>query len=134
MSCLSIGKKNVKPGETVTVSLKVTNTGGERGNYVVELEIDGEIKTKDVSLNPDQTEEISFKTSEEEPGSYDISVGELSRSFEVVEPVSSPEFKVSNLTIQKDSLDLCFERRTNIVWFTTRKINKSTSWENKYKI
>ncbi|KXA90911.1 hypothetical protein AKJ63_02100, partial [candidate division MSBL1 archaeon SCGC-AAA259D18] len=104
LSDLIVENRTVEVGDSVTVSVKVTNTGNKEGTYTVNLEVGEKVKTRDVSLNPDQTEKVSFKVSMRNPDTYNLKVGKYSKSIEVVEPVSPPEFKVSQLSISSENV------------------------------
>ncbi|KXA92198.1 hypothetical protein AKJ64_03770 [candidate division MSBL1 archaeon SCGC-AAA259E17] len=86
VSSLNLSKEEVKQGETTTASVKVTNTGGKKGTYTAELSIDGEVKTQSVTLKPDENERVTFQVSREKAGTYEIKVGELSKSLNVKQP------------------------------------------------
>ncbi|KXB06286.1 hypothetical protein AKJ51_03955 [candidate division MSBL1 archaeon SCGC-AAA382A20] len=60
---LILGKEEVNPGETTTIEVEVKNTGGKEGTYTVELSINGEIKTRSVSLGPGVYRMVPFKIS-----------------------------------------------------------------------
>ncbi|KXA90140.1 hypothetical protein AKJ62_01545, partial [candidate division MSBL1 archaeon SCGC-AAA259D14] len=100
----SISEENVGLGEEVNVSVEVINNGEEGGTYAVELSIDGEIRTKNISLKPDENQKVTFEILKQKPGSYNLEVGKYSKSIEVVEPVSPPEFKVSQLSISSENV------------------------------
>ncbi len=85
VSDLSITPKESKTGETVTISVNVTNDGEEEGTYLVELMINGQIaKDAEVTLGAGQSEEVTFAVSAAEPGQYEVVVSGLSGEFTVV--------------------------------------------------
>jgi len=86
VSNLNLSKEKVKQGETTTVSIEVTNTGGKKGTYTAEISIDGEVKTQSVTLKPDESEKVTFKLSREKAGNYQIKIGKLSKSLNVKKP------------------------------------------------
>jgi len=72
-------------GEEVTISVEVTNTGGQHGSYAVNLIANGILReTKEISLEPGQTQKIVFLVSENEPGDYVIQIGNLSGEFQTL--------------------------------------------------
>ena len=84
---LDLSSEQVKPGEPVTISAEVTNTGGSEGSYDVNLTINGDVEqTKTVTLAPQETETVAFTITEVEPGSYSVSIGSLTRVFTVTAP------------------------------------------------
>ena len=88
VSDLSIKPAQVKPGEAVTISLLVSNTGDESGEYIVSLKINGvEEAEKSVTIAAGGSEIITFSVTKGETGNYSVSVNVLSGSFTVVAPV-----------------------------------------------
>jgi len=84
ITSLDLSSEQVKPGEPVTISAKVTNTGGSEGSYTMNLTINGEVEqTKTVSLAPQATVTVAFTVTEREPGSYRVSIGGLTDEFTV---------------------------------------------------
>lgn len=81
----------VQPGEPVTISVLVTNTGGSEGNYTVFLEING-VKEAEQSLTivAGSSKTVTFSVSRVEPGTYSVAVEGLSTSFTVLVPQSEP--------------------------------------------
>jgi hypothetical protein len=85
-SGLSITPAEAKTGETVTISLNVTNDGDETGNYVVELKINGAtIDSQTVTLGGGQSDVVSFNVSTSEAGTYEVTAFDLSGSFTVTQ-------------------------------------------------
>jgi len=89
---LYISPGEVGIGETVTISVLVTNTSAVAGSCELELKINGEVEaTKEVTINAGASEEVTFTTVKDVTGSYLVEVRELSGSFTVKEkPVSPP--------------------------------------------
>ena len=86
---ISLGEVNI--GETVTISVLVTNTGNTAGSFEVTLKINGEVETtKEVTLNAGASEEVTFATAKDVPGSYSVDVQGLSGSFTVREKPAPP--------------------------------------------
>jgi len=70
-------------GKEATISVEVTNTGGQHGSYAVNLITNGLLReTKETSLEPGQTQKIVFLVSENEPGDYTVQIGSLSGEFQ----------------------------------------------------
>jgi plastocyanin len=91
-----VSSAEVNPGETLTISVSVTNTGGEAGTHDVILKVAGvKESSKSISLNPGESKEVSFTISRDKPGTYQIECEGLSGSFvvkeAVVKPVTTPE-------------------------------------------
>lgn len=91
MNNLSIDKEKIEPGESVSASVDVTNVGGERGTHTVRLEIDGETRTKELTLEPNSTDTITFRIVKNEEGTHTVRVGEMTSSFEVVKSEETGE-------------------------------------------
>ncbi|MBA7713512.1 hypothetical protein ES703_122515 [subsurface metagenome] len=88
VSYLSVSPRlEVEPGETVTITMLVANTGGESGSYTVVLKIDG-VKEADesVTIAAGESQDVSFSVTREDPGDYTVAVDGLSDSFTVVAP------------------------------------------------
>jgi hypothetical protein len=87
LSDLTINPDKVKVGETVQISVKVTNSSIVPGTYNVVLKLDGtEIDSKDVTLEGGASETVSFTVTREESGTYGIEIDGLSGNFRVSAP------------------------------------------------
>ena len=90
-AAFSTGQLLVSPGavyvgETVNISVTVTNNGDAAGSSAVALRVNGvveEIKT--ITLDAGASEEVTFTTTKSIAGTYSIEVGGLSGSFIVEE-------------------------------------------------
>jgi len=88
---LSIYPSEVNMGETVTISLTVTNTGTAAGSYKVTLMIDGAVEaTEEVTLEAGVSKEVTFTTSKDKAATYSVAVNGLSDSFIVKEKPAPP--------------------------------------------
>ena len=75
----------VKTGETVKISTKVANDGGQSGNYAALLKINGETKsTREITLSPGQGQELVFNIASIKPGKYVAQIDDLTGEFTVV--------------------------------------------------
>jgi len=84
---LDVTPEQVLPGQPVTVSVQVTNIGDSEGSYTVNLTINGQVEqTKTVTLAPEAMETVTFTVTKETPGSYTVSIEDLSKEFTVVAP------------------------------------------------
>jgi len=92
VSYLSVSPRlEVEPGETVTITVMVANTGGESGSYTVVLKIDGVKEAEEtVTLTAGDSQDVSFSVTREDPGDYTVDVDGLSGSFTVVLPIKPP--------------------------------------------
>jgi len=88
VSNLSIPSGYVEPGEKVTVSATVTNSGGIQISYPAILRINGsEAETKSVVLNAGESQVVSFTVAKESTGHYTVELGGLAGTFTVSEQV-----------------------------------------------
>ena len=92
-SDLRIEPDSIEIGGTVSISVKVSNTGDTSGSTNMILNIDGKLEDEtSITLNPDEskTTYFDYKTSEE--GTITIEVNDLSGSLSVTKPsVQEPE-------------------------------------------
>jgi len=73
----------VKSGEEVTITVDVTNHGGQEGSYDTLLKINGVTQTtKEITLSAGQHQKITFTVTENEPGYYVVQIGDLSGEFQ----------------------------------------------------
>jgi len=67
------------PGETVSVSGRISNVGAADGVYEASLVVDGEIvSTRAVTIAAGGTRQVNFQTDFDESGSYEIAVDDVS--------------------------------------------------------
>lgn len=97
LSSLSASPAKVDIGESVTVSVLVTNNNESSGTQQVILRIDDAVvSTKEITLEGGATQEVIFTTTKDAAGIYSVTVGGLSGSFVVGEPAA---FVASDLSI-----------------------------------
>jgi hypothetical protein len=85
VSSVSISPPQVKPGQEVTISFNVANTGGETGSYNAVLYINGAVEdSQSVSVAPGMTKNVIFTVSKSDAGVYDVLLAGQSGQFEVV--------------------------------------------------
>jgi sensor domain CHASE-containing protein len=88
VSGLSITPSEVKPGEQVTISAVVTNSGGSEGTYTVVFKINNVEKAREeVTLGAGASQTVSFTVAREGEGIYAVKVGDQTGQFAVVAPV-----------------------------------------------
>ncbi|MEK7354598.1 MAG: cohesin domain-containing protein [Chloroflexota bacterium] len=91
ISDFSVSKREVGLGESVTVSVLVTNTGGSSGNYGVVLKVNGaKDSEQNVTLGAGQLQTVSFFVAKSVAGRYDIDVNGKTGQFTVAVPLISP--------------------------------------------
>jgi hypothetical protein len=86
VSNLTISPGEALAGDTVTISADVTNIGNAEGSYNAVLLVNGEEElSKYVTLGPDgAAENVEFLLKKESPGTYDIEIGELEGTLQVI--------------------------------------------------
>ena len=84
---LVVSPAEANPGEEVAISARVTNTGSAEGSYAAELRIDNVVElAKEVTVPAGGTTTLSFYRYSGIPGTYGVTLGELTGQFIVVEP------------------------------------------------
>jgi len=84
-SGLSITPQQIQPGEEVTISINVANTGGETGSYNAVLYINGVVEdSQSVSVAAGASKNVIFTVNKSQAGVYDVSLAGQSGQFEVV--------------------------------------------------
>jgi len=84
-SSLSISPLEANIGETVRISVLVTNTGEQKASYTVTLKINEMVaETKEIELGGG-SETVIFTTAKNEAGTYYVDVNSLHGSFIVKE-------------------------------------------------
>lgn len=87
VSNLSIIPSKVEAGENVIVSVTVQNNGELRGEYNLELKVDGKIENrKKLPLGVGKSKEITFNLKKKKEGMYKIEVENLSGIFCIEDP------------------------------------------------
>ncbi len=84
-SALSISPQQVQPGQDVTISISVANTGGETGSYNAILYINGVVEdSQSVSVAGGTSKNVIFTVSKSQAGVYDVSLAGQNGQFDVV--------------------------------------------------
>jgi|GEM_PF-5806774 len=84
VSSLSITPEEPEEGETVTIEVRIRNSGSAEGTYTAELKINNsEVETKQVTLSAGKSKKVFFTVTEDAPGTYNVKVDELTGTFEV---------------------------------------------------
>jgi photosystem II stability/assembly factor-like uncharacterized protein len=83
-SGLTISPGEVETGETVTVSVLVTNNGEIEDTYQVQMMVDGSVEeTSEVTLAGGDSQTVTFTTTKDIPGLYTVTIGGLTGMFTV---------------------------------------------------
>jgi len=84
---LSISPTTVGRGESVDITVEVTNTGGVEESCTITLLIDGvEEATQELTLGPGARDTVTFTVTGDKAGTHEVTVGGLSDSFWVTAP------------------------------------------------
>ena len=113
ISGLYISPAEVDAGGNVTISIMVSNSGDLAGSYEVALIIDSQLEeTKEITLDGQTSEVVTFTASRSAPGLYLLSVNDMPGSFTVLESVvvedtedSPAAFSISGLYISPAEVD-----------------------------
>jgi len=88
-SNLNVTPNDVSAGDSVTVSVTVTNVGGQTGSYNVPFSVNQTIEeTKSVTLEGGESTTVDFTVTKEALGTYDVNVDDLSTEFTVTDEPS----------------------------------------------
>ncbi len=87
LSELEVNPTEVEVGDDIVISAKIANVGGTQGSYTAELKIDGTtIETEELSISAGTDYKLVFKLCECSPGTYMVSLGNLTSQLVVNEP------------------------------------------------
>ena len=88
-------------GETVQISVNLTNIGDLWGNETVNLQINGAVRdTANVTLAGNSSEIMQFTDLEETAGNYNVQIGKLNGTFTIKEaPPESSKIVLSDLKV-----------------------------------
>jgi len=90
-SSFQVSPTSVQTGAPVTVSVVVTNTGGQSGTASVDLKVNGATaETKTATLNAGASSTVTFTVTKATAGTYSVAVGSLTGSFTVTAPPQPP--------------------------------------------
>jgi hypothetical protein len=88
LSNLEINPTEVDSGEAVVITAKIANVGGTQDSYTAELKVDDcTVKTERVTLAAGTDSTLSFRICADLPGTYTVTLGELTDKFMVAEPI-----------------------------------------------
>lgn len=90
LGSLSITPAEVGEGDTVTIELLITNSGNASGSYAVEVIIDGEVEdTEQVTLSGGASKTLTFTTSRDIAGTYQVAIDGQTGWFTVKAPTET---------------------------------------------
>jgi PKD repeat protein len=87
VSYLYIDPLQVLPGQAVTVSANVCNSGEERGTRTVSFMVNGEaVESQSVSVSGGSCQQVTFTVARVVPGAYQVAIDGMVGQFSVVAP------------------------------------------------
>ena len=90
ISGLKVDMEVANPGEEVTITARVSNTGGSQGTYITELKINGVTEQTDKAvMEPGSSYFPVFKVTKSEPGIYIVGIGDLTDNYTVQQPIET---------------------------------------------
>jgi hypothetical protein len=82
VSNLTIDPTKARPNQQVAISIDVINTGGSSGDHTVQLKVNGTtMDTKNVTLAAGESRTVSFVTTSETSGRYQVEIAGLNGEF-----------------------------------------------------
>ena len=98
-SDLTIAPQEAERGQSVTISVTISNSGDLAGSYEVTLEInDTAVETETVEVAGGDSQSVSFEIAEDTTGTYQVAIDDLTGSFvvgdkvlSVTPPLASPQ-------------------------------------------
>jgi len=88
LSNLEINPTEVDIGDKVVITAKIANVGGTQGSYTAELKVDDcTVQTEKVTVAAGTDSTLSFRVCVDLPGTYTVTLGELTGKFMVAEPI-----------------------------------------------
>ncbi|MFC1961733.1 helix-turn-helix domain-containing protein [Chloroflexota bacterium] len=84
ISGLAISPTEVDPGQVINISATVANSGNLAGSYVVNLKVNGSVVgSQTIRLEGGESQVVTFTTTGEVGGTYEVIVNDLTGSFTV---------------------------------------------------
>ena len=91
VSSFDIRPSQATIGETITIVIEVTNTGGIKGSYTPKLTVDGIIKAvREIALDPGESKTVSFELTALSLGEYQVEINGLTGELSIVSPPAEP--------------------------------------------
>jgi hypothetical protein len=93
VSQLTVSPADLPVGQTATISVQVSNSGEESGDYEVSLEVAGNpVENKQISVTGQSVQTVIFNLTQSVPGTYEVVVNGLKGSIRILPlaPVSTP--------------------------------------------
>ena len=85
VNSLTLSPSSIKPGQTVTVTVEVTNSGDVEGDHSVSLTVGGKVEqSRTIKVKGNSSEKVSFTISRDTPGNYTVKSGGVSKTLTVM--------------------------------------------------
>ena len=98
VTAVRVDNGTVTPGERVTVTVDVANTGNATGSYAAALAVGGRApdgsdgdRRANVTVPAGDNRTLTLTTAFDQPGTYDVQVGNSTRSITVEEATEQPQ-------------------------------------------
>lgn len=102
---LDVSPSQVKPGESVTASVEVSNIGEEVGSYTILLKIDNtKTSEEDLILEAGESKTLYWDISRVEEGSHIVDVNGVTSTYIVELPPKPAAFRVYDMKINPDTV------------------------------
>jgi hypothetical protein len=87
---LTVNPAEIEPGQELSITAAVANTGDVEGSYIAELKIDDITQeTMQVIVDAGETKAVTFVVVRDTPGIYEVALGGLNGQFEVLKPATT---------------------------------------------
>jgi hypothetical protein len=125
-STLSVHPEEVEPGESVDISVIITNTGDLTDSYQVNLKLDDVVvQTKEVRLDGHDSERVTFSVNVDTTGVHEVSVGDTLVLFTVNELGVSSAFDISDIVITPTIINLGESAEVSVLVSNTSESTES---------
>ena len=99
VSDLKITPATVTPGEKVTITAMVTNSGGNKGTFTAMLIInEAQEDSKDVTVEPNKSQKVTFTTTKTSAGSHSVAIADQTGAFTIAGEAKAG-FSMDNLPL-----------------------------------
>jgi hypothetical protein len=111
---LVITPTEIYPGDTISISVYVQNTGNKAGSYTAELRINGTAETSQtVTVDAGASKQVVFTITGKEPGEYTVDVNSLEGKFTVL----AREMPTSTVVLNDEQFNKIAQKITGSVLY-----------------
>jgi hypothetical protein len=126
LSDLNISPTDARVGGTVAIMVTATNVGATNASGKIRVLVNGVVAAQSVALDAGESRQLTFDFVPTAPGSYSVSVGDLTGGFVVSESQPSDGIVVEDLSVLPEKLIIGASLRICV-----RIINKGVQVETK---